>query len=54
MKQKLGQSARADREIENKNSDDMYGERAEYDGGRTQTGASDFVSVASIHLNIYA
>ena len=54
MKQKSGQSARADGEIENRNPDDIHGERAEYNGGRTQTSAPDFVSVASIHPNISA
>ena len=49
MKQKSGQSARADGEIENRNPNDMHGEQAEYNGGRTQTGAPYFVSVASIH-----
>ena len=54
MKQKSGQSARADEEIENMNPNDMHGERAKYNGGKTQTSAPDFVSVASIHPNIYA
>ena len=52
MKQKLGQSAKADGEIENRNPNDMHGERVEYNGGRIQTGAPDFVRVASIHPNI--
>ena len=54
MKQKLGQSARADGEIEDRNPNDMHGERAEYNGGRTQTSAPNFVNVASIHPNICA
>ena len=54
MKQKSCQSTRVDGEIENRNPNDMHGERAKYNRGKIQTGAPDFVSMASIHPNICA